>query len=105
MEENKNTEVVQQAEETQEETKPISKKQARINEAEGQAARFEQMYAEYEKYPLITRQRMFYEAMEEVLPDLKVYVTDGGTQTLLPLDSFSAPAASSEGGAAAPAGQ
>ena len=82
-----------------------AEKQARINEAEGQAARFEQMYAEYEKYPLITRQRMFYEAMEEVLPDLKVYVTDGGTQTLLPLDSFSAPAASSEGGAAAPAGQ
>ena len=82
-----------------------AEKQARINEAEGQAARFEQMYAEYEKYPLITRQRMFYEAMEEVLPDLKVYVTDGGTQTLLPLDSFSAPAAAPEGGAAAPAGQ
>ena len=81
-----------------------AEKQARINEAEGQAARFEQMYAEYEKYPLITRQRMFYEAMEEVLPDLKVYVTDGGTQTLLPLDSFSAPAAAPEG-AAAPAGQ
>ena len=82
-----------------------AEKQARINEAEGQAARFEQMYAEYEKYPLITRQRMFYEAMEEVLPDLKVYVTDGGTQTLLPLDSFSAPAAAPESGAAAPAGQ
>ncbi len=82
-----------------------AEKQARINEAEGQAARFEQMYAEYEKYPLITRQRMFYEAMEEVLPDLKVYVTDGGTQTLLPLDSFSAPAAAQDQGAAAPAGQ
>ena len=82
-----------------------AEKQARINEAEGQAARFEQMYAEYEKYPLITRQRMFYEAMEEVLPDLKVYVTDGGTQTLLPLDSFSMPAAAADQGAAAPAGQ
>ncbi len=82
-----------------------AEKQARINEAEGQAARFEQMYAEYEKYPLITRQRMFYEAMEEVLPDLKVYVTDGGTQTLLPLDSFSTPAAAADQGAAAPAGQ
>ncbi len=66
-----------------------AEKQARINEAQGQAARFEQMYAEYEKYPLITRQRMFYEAMEGILPDLKVYITDGGTQTLLPLDSFS----------------
>ena len=65
-------------------------KQARINEAEGQVARFNQMYAEYEKYPLITRQRMFYESMESILPQLKIYITDGkGTQTLLPLDTFS----------------
>ena len=64
-------------------------KQARVNEAQGQAERFSQMYAEYEKYPLITKQRMFYEAMEEVLPELKVYITDGGTQTLLPLENFS----------------
>ena len=78
-----------------------AEKQARINEAEGQAARFEQMYAEYEKYPLITRQRMFYEAMESVLPELKVYITDGGTQTLLPLDSFSAPAGTAAGNGAA----
>ena len=70
-----------------------ARKQARINEAQGQVSRFEQMYAEYSKYPLITKQRMFYEAMEGILPDLKVYITDGGgTQTLLPLDSFSSPA-------------
>ena len=43
--------------------------------------------------------------MEEVLPDLKVIVTDGSTQTLLPLESFSAPAVAAGGGAAAPAGQ
>ena len=70
-----------------------ARKQARINEAQGQVSRFEQMYAEYSKYPLITKQRMFYEAMEGILPDVKVYITDGGgTQTLLPLDSFSSPA-------------
>lgn len=65
-------------------------KQARINEAEGQVARFNAMYEEYIKNPLITKQRMFYETMEEVLPDLKVII-DGageGTQTVLPLDSF-----------------
>ena len=65
-------------------------KQARINEAEGQVARFNAMYEEYIKNPLITKQRMFYETMEEVLPDLKVII-DGaqdGTQTILPLDSF-----------------
>ncbi len=64
-------------------------RQQRISEAEGQVARFNQMYDEYIKYPLITKQRMFYETMEEVLPSLKVII-DGtdGTQTLLPLDSF-----------------
>ena len=52
-------------------------------------ARFEQMYAEYSKYPLITKQRMFYETMEELLPSMKVYIVDeNGTQKMLPLDSF-----------------
>lgn len=65
-------------------------KQARINEAQGQVSRFEQMYEEYGKYPLITRQRMFYETMEELLPSMKIYIVDeGGTQKLLPLDAFS----------------
>ena len=64
-------------------------KEARINEAEGQVSRFEQMYQEYSKYPLITKQRMFYETMEDVLPGLKVYMMDeGNTQKLLPLDDF-----------------
>lgn len=64
-------------------------KEARINEAKGQASRFEQMYTEYQKYPLITRQRMFYETMEELLPNLRVILVDeSGTQKLLPLDSF-----------------
>ncbi len=66
-----------------------AEKQARINEAQGQVSRFEQMYAEYTKYPLITKQRMFYETMEEVLPGLRVYIVDeSGTQKLLPLDQF-----------------
>lgn len=64
-------------------------KQTRINEAEGQVARFNALYEEYSKFPAITRQRMFYEAMEDILPDLKVYIMgDDGTQTMLPLDSF-----------------
>lgn len=68
-----------------------AEREARINEAQGQVSRFEQMYAEYTKYPLITRQRMFYETMEELLPQMKVYIVDeNGTQKLLPLDSFAA---------------
>ena len=69
-----------------------AQKEERINEAEGQVARFNSMYEEYVKYPAITKQRMFYEAMEDILPDLKVVITDGdqsSVQPLLPLDSFS----------------
>lgn len=68
-----------------------AEREARINEAQGQVSRFEQMYAEYTKYPLITKQRMFYETMEEVLPHMKLYIVDeNGTQKLLPLDNFTA---------------
>ena len=66
---------------------------ARIAEAEGQVARFNAMYEQYELNPLITKQRMFYETIEEVLPDLKVIITDGNTQTLYPIESFSSFAA------------
>lgn len=75
-----------------------AEKLARINEAQGQVARFEQMYAEYSKYPLITKQRMFYEAMEELLPTMKIYIVDeSGTQKLLPLDSFTSQLQSAAG--------
>lgn len=65
-------------------------KQERINEANGQVARFNSMYQEYVKYPEVTKKRMFYEAMEDVLPDIKVVIesSDGSTNTILPLDSF-----------------
>ena len=64
-------------------------RQQRVSEAEGQAARFNDMYEEYIKYPLITKKRMFYETMEDILPRLKVIINGSdGTQTLLPLDSF-----------------
>ena len=45
---------------------------------------------QYQKYPLITKQRMFYETMEEVLPDLKVIIESpsGEMQTFYPIESF-----------------
>ena len=63
-------------------------KEARINEAQGQAARFLALYAEYAQNPLVTKQRMFYEAMEEILPGMKVVIQDdsGSTVNILPLD-------------------
>lgn len=66
-----------------------AQKQVRINEAEAEVARFNAMYEEYIKNPDVTKQRMFYEAMEEVLPDLKIIVDNGnGTQKVLPLEPF-----------------
>ena len=66
-----------------------AQKTARIAEAEGQVARFNAMYKEYANSPLITKQRLFYETMEDVLPELKVIISDGETQTMYPLESFS----------------
>ena len=72
--------IVQQAE---------GERQARINEASGQVARFESMYAEYMQYPLITKQRMYYEAMEELLPGMKVVIQseDGETLNMFNMDA------------------
>ena len=64
-------------------------KAARIAEAEGQVARFVQIYDQYKNNPEITKKRLFYETMEEVLSGVKVVISDGTVQTVLPLDSFS----------------
>lgn len=65
-------------------------KQKRINEANEQVAMFNAMYQEYADKPAITRSRMYYEAIQKVLPGAKVYIdiSEGGAQTLLPLESF-----------------
>ncbi len=67
-----------------------AQKTERINEATAQVARFNAIYEEYIKNPAVTRQRMFYEAMEAVLPDLKVIIegADGNMQTIYPVESF-----------------
>ena len=57
--------------------KAEAQKTARINEAAGQAQRFNKEYAEYVNYPYITKQRMFLEAMEDVLPEVKVIIDNG----------------------------
>ena len=42
----------------------------RINEAEGDVARFSQLLLQYDKAPTITKQRLYLETMNEVLPKL-----------------------------------
>ena len=68
-------------------------KQKRINEAYKQVAMFTAMYTEYAQNPGITRSRMYYEAISEVLPDVKLYINTGSgegsdVQMLLPLESL-----------------
>ena len=53
-------------------------KQKRINEAIEQVAMFEAMYSEYALNPQITRSRMYYEAISEVLPGVKLYIDHVG---------------------------
>lgn len=56
--------------------KATADKAARVAEAQGQIARFNAMYAEYIKFPNITMERMYYEAMEELLPGITIIVQD-----------------------------
>lgn len=59
-----------------------AEKNARINEATGQAARFNEEYNEYVRYPLITKQRMFMETMSDVLPTLQVVIDQGNGEVM-----------------------
>jgi modulator of FtsH protease HflK len=51
-------------------------KQQRIAEAVGNTDRFLALLKEYEKAPAVTRQRIYLEAMEKILPKVKMYVVD-----------------------------
>ena len=66
-------------------------KQKRINEATQQVAMFSAMYEEYAQNPEITRSRMYYEAISEILPGVKLYINTGDSDSvdmLLPLETI-----------------
>ena len=65
-------------------------KQSRINEANMQTAMFKALYEGYAQNPSVTKKRMFFETIEKVLPEAKVYIdtAESGTQKLLPIESF-----------------
>ena len=67
-------------------------KTKRINEAIEQVAMFSAMYEEYAQNPDITKSRMYYEAISEILPDVKLYINTAeegsDVQMLLPLESL-----------------
>jgi membrane protease subunit HflK len=58
----------------------------RVNRSQGEAARFEAIYQEYRKAPRVTRNRMYLETMDEVLPRMgKKVILDEEQQGVLPL--------------------
>ncbi len=62
-----------------------------VAEASGEAKRFEQLLVEYEKAPAVTRQRLYLDAIEEVLADNpKVMLENKGGNSLmyLPIDKL-----------------
>jgi len=61
--------IVQEAEAT---------KAARINEANAEVAALNAKFEEYKRYPLITKQRMFYETMQKVLPSVRILIDTEG---------------------------
>ena len=68
-------------------------RQKRINEAIEKVAMFQAQYAEYAQNPEITRSRMYYEAISDILPGVKLFVNTGtgdksDVQMLLPLDQL-----------------
>jgi membrane protease subunit HflK len=77
-----------------------------VNAAQGDADRFKAIYAEYQKAPGVTRDRMYIDAMQEVYANVtKVMVdTRGGTNLIqLPLDKLTQASSGNAATAAAPA--
>jgi membrane protease subunit HflK len=62
-----------------------------IEQAEGDAARFRQIVAEYNKAPQVTRDRLYIEAMQEIMSNTSKILVDqrgGGNLLYLPLDKI-----------------
>ena len=76
-----------------------------VNAAQGDADRFKAIYAEYQKAPGVTRDRMYIDAMQDVYANVtKVMVdTHGGANLIqVPLDKLTQAAAATAPAAAAP---
>lgn len=74
-----------------------------IAEADGESKRFEQLLTEYRKAPEVTRQRLYLDAVQEVMSNSSKVLVDvkGGNNMLyLPLDKIVQPASGARAGVA-----
>jgi membrane protease subunit HflK len=60
----------------------------RINIAQGEAAAFDKVYAEYHLAPEVTRRRMYYETMERILQHVDTTIVEPGVTAYLPLPAL-----------------
>jgi membrane protease subunit HflK len=68
----------------------------RVNQANGEVERFNLVYNEYRRAPEVTRQRLYYEMMEQVFKDSGgTTLIDRNLDNFLPLRNLSAPGGSS----------
>ena len=56
-----------------------------VARAQGDAAAFDKVYAQYKLSPVVTRRRMYYETMERVLSNNDKVIMEGNTTSYLPL--------------------
>ena len=60
-------------------------REQRILEAQGQVSKFSALLVEYQRAPAVTRQRLYLETMEQILPGMdKVIMEDGATDRVVP---------------------
>lgn len=74
-------------------------KTVRINQAEGDVARFTSILEKYKEATEITRTRMYIETMQEILPGMDIYIVDGNNITMLPVSGANTSAANAVIGA------
>ncbi len=77
--------------------------QTTIARAQGEAAAFDKVYAQYKLAPEVTRRRMYYETMEKVLANNDKVITEGNTTAYLPLPEVRRKADAADTAADAPA--
>lgn len=65
-------------------------KKSRILNAQGDVAKFNAVYAEYVNNPNVTQNRLILETLEKIMPNAKIIITDGNSETVnyLPLQEL-----------------
>ncbi len=56
----------------------------RINRSKGDTNRFLSLLVEYEKAPLITKKRLYFETLEDIIPGMNIYINNTETGGILP---------------------